>query len=1016
MRIDHGPVQAMQVHHPPTPGDVPGAGKNVHAKDNYRLLQAESDDSSQNNREMCPLRLGTKVDGFERKGQQWFVATELQSDLVVEVGDMSFHLHKFPLLSRSGKLNRLVFDSRDVENSHIKLDDMPGGPETFELAAKFCYGVAVELTSANVASLRCAAEYLEMGEDLEEGNLMSKTEAFLSFVVLASWKDSIAVLQSCEKLTPWAEQLQIVRRCCESIAWKACTDPRGIRWSFTERAEATKKSHASPIWTGPKGGSANSISDQVPSDWWFEDICVVCVTFFTKIIAAIKVKGMRYDLIGSAIVHYALKWLPGLTRDFVVMPKDPKEPTLVDGSFLAFGGAHGGKDKDDEAKSSDLGSVQDKQRVLVETLVGILPSQKDAVPCTFLLRLLRLAKMLSINPGLITELEKRAGQLLDQGTLSDLLIPSFDHTCETLFDVDLVQRLLDYFLLQDFASPQGTQSPAHDKDKIGTPSSDKLQPQSSYAAKMRVAKLIDNYLAEVGRDQNLTLHKFLALAEALPEHTRVTDDGLYKALDTYLKAHPLLTEHERKKLCRTLDCQRLSLDACMHAAQNERLPLRVVVQVLFGEQIKLRNAVTGSSSMAKEIGPPYPPADDDTHSPGGSSHESLPHDRGSAHHSDHHEPLNLNPEESEEEIRVLRSDVEKMKGKFMALQHDYSAIQQQLEKLTKHPKPPPATGWKKLLPHPHFHAPHFLSHPLDIFHHKDHHHGHGHGHGKDSHHGHHHHGKDSQHGHGHSKGGADAHGHHHSKKHEAHDHAHLIDNHRHSAKGDSKHPKEHDSHHHHHHHHHHSAKETPRHSKDHEHRHSKDRDTHSKEHDLPPYVTEGFHSAIGPEAFKETIAHARVHHSAKGPEAFKESMAAVHAHVNQHSKNHELHRTSRDSHHSAHSTHSTHSTHSKDSSHHHARGSHEQKDYQLNLQEHPAAAQLPQKGAHEEHRPSKDSTQHHSDHHKDGEAARLSNSHLSSGEDSSRSMEGPTTPTHPVEHKKHRPFANAIRKWRNSIS
>ncbi|OAE34034.1 hypothetical protein AXG93_4142s1190 [Marchantia polymorpha subsp. ruderalis] len=690
MRIDHGPVQAMQVHHPPTPGDVPGAGKNVHAKDNYRLLQAESDDSSQNNREMCPLRLGTKVDGFERKGQQWFVATELQSDLVVEVGDMSFHLHKFPLLSRSGKLNRLVFDSRDVENSHIKLDDMPGGPETFELAAKFCYGVAVELTSANVASLRCAAEYLEMGEDLEEGNLMSKTEAFLSFVVLASWKDSIAVLQSCEKLTPWAEQLQIVRRCCESIAWKACTDPRGIRWSFTERAEATKKSHASPIWTGPKGGSANSISDQVPSDWWFEDICVVCVTFFTKIIAAIK---------------------------------DPKEPTL------------------------------DKQRVLVETLVGILPSQKDA----------------------------RAGQLLDQGTLSDLLIPSFDHTCETLFDVDL--------------------------------------PQSSYAAKMRVAKLIDNYLAE--------------------------------ALDTYLKAHPLLTEHERKKLCRTLDCQRLSLDACMHAAQNERLPLRVVVQVLFGEQIKLRNAVTGSSSMAKEIGPPYPPADDDTHSPGGSSHESLPHDRGSAHHSDHHEPLNLNPEESEEEIRVLRSDVEKMKGKFMALQHDYSAIQQQLEKLTKHPKPPPATGWKKLLPHPHFHAPHFLSHPLDIFHHKDHHHGHGHGHGKDSHHGHHHHGKDSQHGHGHSKGGADAHGHHHSKKHEAHDHAHLIDNHRHSAKGDSKHPKEHDSHHHHHHHHHHSAKETPRHSKDHEHRHSKDRDTHSKEHDLPPY----------------------------GPEAFKESMAAVHAHV-----------------------------------------------------------------------------------------------------------------------------------------
>lgn len=46
------------------------------------------------------------------------------------------------------------------------------------------------------------------------------------------------------------------------------------------------------------------------------------------------------------------------------------------------------------------------------------------------------------------------------------------------------------------------------------------------------------------------------------------------------QAHPTMTEHERKKLCRVMDCQRLSLEACLHAAQNERLPLRVVVQVI----------------------------------------------------------------------------------------------------------------------------------------------------------------------------------------------------------------------------------------------------------------------------------------------------------------------------------------------------------------------------------------------------------------------------------------------------
>lgn len=35
-----------------------------------------------------------------------------------------------------------------------------------------------------------------------------------------------------------------------------------------------------------------------------------------------------------------------------------------------------------------------------------------------------------------------------------------------------------------------------------------------------------------------------------------------------------------------MDCKKLSVDACMHAVQNERLPLRVVVQVLFFEQVR----------------------------------------------------------------------------------------------------------------------------------------------------------------------------------------------------------------------------------------------------------------------------------------------------------------------------------------------------------------------------------------------------------------------------------------------
>ncbi|RZS21170.1 hypothetical protein BHM03_00053784 [Ensete ventricosum] len=48
-----------------------------------------------------------------------------------------------------------------------------------------------------------------------------------------------------------------------------------------------------------------------------------------------------------------------------------------------------------------------------------------------------------------------------------------------------------------------------------------------------------------------------------------------------------------------MDCQKLTLEACTHAAQNERLPLRAVVQVLFFEQLQLRRAIAGTLMAAE---------------------------------------------------------------------------------------------------------------------------------------------------------------------------------------------------------------------------------------------------------------------------------------------------------------------------------------------------------------------------------------------------------------------------------
>lgn len=68
-----------------------------------------------------------------------------------------------------------------------------------------------------------------------------------------------------------------------------------------------------------------------------------------------------------------------------------------------------------------------------------------------------------------------------------------------------------------------------------------------------------------------------------------------------MQAHPWLAEADREQLCRLMDCQKLSLEACTHAAQNERLPLRIIVQVLFFEQLQLRTSISscflGSDSI-----------------------------------------------------------------------------------------------------------------------------------------------------------------------------------------------------------------------------------------------------------------------------------------------------------------------------------------------------------------------------------------------------------------------------------
>lgn len=506
---------------------------------------------------MACMKLGSKPDAFQRKGQAWFCTSGLPSDIAVEVGEMSFHLHKFPLLSRSGVMEKMIAEESEggEDGCIIKLDDIPGGAKTFELVAKFCYGVKLELTSSNVVYLHCAAEHLRMTEDYGEGNLISRTETFLNQVVLNSWKDSVKALQTCNDVITQAEELHITKMCIDSLSAKASTDPDLFGWPVVEHSGPIQSPGGSVLWNGISTGARPKHSS---SNWWYQDASNLSLPLFKRLISAMEARGIRNEIIAGSLTFYAKKYLPGLIR-------------------------HPGTAESSNRLASAPLSEED-QKNLLEEIDQLLPIQKGLVSTKILFGLLRTAMILRASPTCISNLEKRIGLQLDQAILEDLLIPTFSYSMETLYNVDCVKRILEHFLAVDQVTGGSSPCSIDDGHLMGSPS---LTPITM------VAKLIDGYLAEVAPDVNLKLPKFQSLAGAVPEYARPLDDGLYRAIDIYLKSHPWLGESDREQLCRLMDCQKLSLEACTHAAQNERLPLRVIVQVLFFEQLQLRTSIAG---------------------------------------------------------------------------------------------------------------------------------------------------------------------------------------------------------------------------------------------------------------------------------------------------------------------------------------------------------------------------------------------------------------------------------------
>lgn len=166
-----------------------------------------------------------------------------------------------------------------------------------------------------------------------------------------------------------------------------------------------------------------------------------------------------------------------------------------------------------------------EKRVVLETIVSLLPREKNAMSVSFLSMQLRAAIYLETTVACRLDLEKRMGSQLSQAVLDDLLIPLYSFSGDTLFDVDTVQRIMTNYLEHEM-----------DGSRLGYSAGDgHVSP--SLSDKEHVGRLMENYLAEIASDRNLSVSKFIGLAELVPEQSRATEDGMYRAIDIYLKVN-----------------------------------------------------------------------------------------------------------------------------------------------------------------------------------------------------------------------------------------------------------------------------------------------------------------------------------------------------------------------------------------------------------------------------------------------------------------------------------------------
>ncbi|KAL5721506.1 hypothetical protein ACHQM5_005156 [Ranunculus cassubicifolius] len=458
---------------------------------------------------------------------------ELSDQVPVHInGEHTFFLNQIIMSKYSGKLKKMMKpeNKKPQSRKRVEIHDFPCGVDGFELISRFCYNNGkIHITPSNISILHCSAIYLGMTEKVKPCNLIQITETFLEGLFYWSWTDILVSLKSCEGFFELADSSGVLDKLVLSLLSK-----------IAQNSDLSLTPSSSPSSSSPETGSGlrfslsfkttpDSAKPSSPSKaWWFDDLSVLSPNIIDKVIKTMGCYGTDNNslIITKFLIHY-------LKRA---------------GSRIRGNNNNGFKSK----------LCSSEYTGLAETAVhGVVLIGKAGFSCRGLFWVLRVVSGFGLSKECRVELEKLIGGMLEKATLDDLLVSG--HGGVGAYDVNLVLRLVRVCVNSEGVSLQ----------KI-----------------KKVGILIDKYMGEISPDHNLKVSKFLAVAESLPDCARDWFDGVYRAIDIYLESHPTLSFDERSTLCRCLNYEKLTLEACKDLAKNPRIPPRIAVQALVCQQSK----------------------------------------------------------------------------------------------------------------------------------------------------------------------------------------------------------------------------------------------------------------------------------------------------------------------------------------------------------------------------------------------------------------------------------------------